>query len=201
MIKIAVVKAALGATRGALATMNVGQLRSAKRYPNTAKAVERLTKDAQKVMQRAVSGRFVHWTGGAFKINRITGGLYRSIGQGLRYPYMGHPLRGAVVVDDPKWAWIRDGVKAYDMKPGLLRSPRAKVSSKGFRYVVVPIKVNPENPWSEVVFRVVTSRSQGWIYPGSLPRRLDLYTQEKMRPKVKRLLSAALRADMQGGAR
>lgn len=34
---------------------------------------------------------------------------------------------------------VESGVESFDMKPGLLNSPKAKISKKGFRYIRIPI--------------------------------------------------------------
>jgi hypothetical protein len=185
-----------GATGLMASPGRLAKLKSAKSYPATAAAVQALTKQAQGVMLKAVQGKYVHWAGGAFKVNRITGALHGAILGGLRYPYQGNPLRGAIEVKHPHYVWIRDGVRPFDMKPGLLSGPRARVSASGIRYAVVPIKVDPNKRNGPVVWRVVTERSKGWIHPGTLPRRLDLYTQDVMRKTVARTLAAAMRKDL-----
>lgn len=173
-------------------------MRKAENYPHTAKAVRDLTKEAQRVMLRAVQGKKVHWTGGEFTINRIEGRLHGSILGGLRYPYQGNPLRGAIEIKIAFYKYIRDGVKPYDMKPGLLASPKAKLSKKGIRYVVVPMREHPHR-WARRVFRIVTSRSKGWIHPGTAPKPLGKYATEVLREKAARQLREALKRDL--GAR
>lgn len=174
----------------------LAKLKSAKSYPATAAAVQALTRQAQGVMLKAVQGRFVHWAGGAFKVNRITGALHGSILGGLRYPYLGNPLRGALEIQHPHYLRIRDGVRPYDMKPGLLSGPRARVSLSGRRYAIVPIRLDPSKKSGPVTWRAVSDRSRGWIHPGTLPRRLDRYTQDTMRAEVTRRLAEALRKDL-----
>lgn len=171
-------------------------MRSASRYEHTAEAVASLTREAQRVMLKAVQGKPVSWSGGTMVINRISGKLAGSILGGYRYPFRGNALSGAIEVKMRHYQAIKWGVKPYDMKPKLLASPKARISAKGIRYLVVPIPVDPLNPWGARVFRIVTERSMGWIHPGTAPRRLDLYTAEKMRPKAARRLREALKADM-----
>jgi hypothetical protein len=57
---------------------------------------------------------------------------------------------------------IEAGIDPFDMKPGLLRSSKAKIAKDGSKYLVVPIKSNPYS------FRVVSSKSKpgSWIHPG-----------------------------------
>lgn len=38
--------------------------------------------------------------------------------------------------------WIEEGYAAYDMLPGLLKGPKAKVNAKGQKYTVIPFKHN-----------------------------------------------------------
>lgn len=179
---------------------HLSKLKSADGYTRTAQAVRKLTKEAQSVMLRAVQGKRVSWTGGQFTINRIEGRLAGSILGGLRYPLNGDPLQGGIVVKIKHYKYIRDGVRPYDMKPGLLASPRARTSKNGVRYLVVPIRTSP-NRFAERVFRIVTSKSKGWIHPGTPPRRLDLYTKETMRARCARVLREAIAADLKGGKR
>lgn len=54
-----------------------------------------------------------------------------------------------VEIDRDDWLAnaLENGVSSFDMKPGLLKSPKAKRSSKGFRYIRVPIgKEKDRNP-------------------------------------------------------
>jgi len=36
--------------------------------------------------------------------------------------------------------FVENGIKSFDMKPGLLNSPKAKTSKKGIRYMIVPFQ-------------------------------------------------------------
>jgi hypothetical protein len=173
----------------------LSQLRNADAYPHTAKAVERLTRESQKVMLRAVQGNRVSWSGGQFVIHRITGGLHGSILGGLRYPFQGSKLKGGIEIKIKYYKFLRDGIKPYDMKPGLLNSPKAKISRRGIKYLIVAIPTS-KHRFAARVFRIVTSRSKGWIHPGIAPMRLDKYTNEKMRDKASRVLREALKKDM-----
>jgi hypothetical protein len=199
---MAVIEIRLVAFKGATGLMGsasrLAKLSSAKNFPHTAKAVEALTKESRSAMLKAVQGKYVHWSGGTFKVNRITGALHGAILGGVRYPYGGNPLRGALVVEHPHYKFIRDGVKPYDMKPGILAGKLGKTSKAGVRYAVVPIKVDPNKRYGPVVWRVLTQYSKGWVHPGTLPRRLDLYTQEKMRDRARQVLKEAMLKDLGG---
>jgi hypothetical protein len=47
-----------------------------------------------------------------------------------------------VIALDPKANWIEDGRPAYDMLPGLLNGPKAKVGKDGKKYNIIPFKQN-----------------------------------------------------------
>lgn len=48
-----------------------------------------------------------------------------------------------VIVLDSKVRWIDDGLPKYDMKPGLLASPKAKTAKDGSRYMTIPFNHGP----------------------------------------------------------
>lgn len=50
------------------------------------------------------------------------------------------------------------GKDSYSLVPGLTSSPKAKVSSKGNKYLRVPIEKD--------TIRTVTDKSKGWVHPG-----------------------------------
>lgn len=50
------------------------------------------------------------------------------------------------------------GKESYSLVPGLTSSPKAKTSSKGTKYLSVPVE--------ESTFRTVSSTSTGWKHPG-----------------------------------
>lgn len=45
-----------------------------------------------------------------------------------------------VIALDVKADWINDGLKPFDMKPGMLKSRKAKTAADGSRYLVVPFE-------------------------------------------------------------
>jgi hypothetical protein len=166
------------------------------RFPATEQAIAQSVTEAQRVMASAVTGRRVSWSGGSFTIASRTGGLAAAIQAGGRYPLGGNRLAGGIAIQCRYYQSIRDGIKPYDMKPGLLRSAKAKTSRKGIRYVIVPLPASSKQPWAARVFRIVTSQSKGWIHPGTLPRRLDLYTAEQMRGRTLAALRKAIAKDL-----
>ena len=60
-----------------------------------------------------------------------------------------------------------EGFEPFNLKPGLLHGPHAKVSEKGVPYNIVPIKASPE-AGGKTEFRIVTGNSpaSSWIHPG-----------------------------------
>lgn len=176
-------------------------------FPKTAEEVKAMTKEAQSIFLRAIQGKPMSWSGGTFTIFRVTGRLHGAVLGGLRYPYRGNPLSGALELSLPYWPCIKYGVRVHDMKPYLLNSPKAKIGKDGKRYVVVPIPIDPTQRFSARIFRVVKEGSTGWIYGGSKsrtepyrglkPRRVDLYVQEKLEQSgMKHRLIRALRMDI-----
>jgi hypothetical protein len=185
--------------------------RTTKHFPNTARAVERLTKEGQRLFLRAIQGKPVSWSGGTFTIYRVSGRFHGQILGGYRYPYNGNPLRGAIVINQPfPWNSIRTGVRVHDMKPNILRSARAKIGADGRRYVIVPITIpnaGDPNPRLAVrAWRICKEGSRGWIYGGSAhrihpyrglsPRRVDLYVAETLRRRAQQQIRAALTRDL-----
>jgi hypothetical protein len=115
----------------ALDGVTVALLRFAKgAFPYTAKAVEDATIHARDTW-RTVANQ---------TLRTSTGTYIRYIVDGKVYPYENDPLRGAVVTRDPKAAFVEHGYGPFDMKPGLLRSDKAKVSKEGHRYMTVPLR-------------------------------------------------------------
>lgn len=176
------------------------RLRQCESWQHTAAAVATLSRDGQREVLRALSGATVSWSGGTFKVNRLTGGLYRAAQQGLVYPVGGDRLHGRVLVSHPHFAQVRDGVRRFDMKPGLLRSDKARLAyskrhGRLLRFLTVPVQDGPGGP---LAFRRVTSESKGWIHPGTLPRRVDRFAAEAMRDRVRVQLRAALARDTGG---
>ncbi len=74
---------------------------------------------------------------------------------------------------------LEDGVDTFDMKPGLLGSPKAKISKAGDRYMNIPVfKAAFKNPYLTAAkvspFRTVSDKSKpdSWIHPGLMSRNL-----------------------------
>lgn len=79
---------------------------------------------------------------------------------------------------------MEEGNESFDMKPGLLNSPKAKVSKNGQRYIAVPLPKYKNNRYNwrdrksgrfqktktegPVEFRIVSDKSDpsSWIHPG-----------------------------------
>jgi hypothetical protein len=61
--------------------------------------------------------------------------------ESLDYPFNGDPFWGRVIVTNPAHAErVEVGYPPYDMKPGLLASPKAHTGAHGQRYITVPFR-------------------------------------------------------------
>src|SRR5690606_23636498 len=106
--------------------------------PYTRDAVRSATVDlVQRTWIEYASGVQVTFSGGTFSIQSVTGEYMRSIQDGLRFP---EDLTGEVFTTSPHASIIEDGIKAYDMKPGLLNSPKAKTNADGKKWITVPYR-------------------------------------------------------------
>jgi hypothetical protein len=115
----------------ALDGVTVALLRFAKgAFPYTAKAVEDATIHARDTW-RTVANQ---------TLRTSTGTYIRYIVDGKVYPYENDPLRGAVVTRDPKAGFLEHGYGAFDIKPGVLSSPKAKTTKDGRQYMRIPLK-------------------------------------------------------------
>jgi hypothetical protein len=111
--------------------------------PNTAKAVEESTRIVQQIWQAYALGARVSYSGGTFVVNAGNGDYARSIQR--QFPYRTR-TSGLVFADSLEAERVEDGYGPFDMKPGLLRSPKAKnyVDRKGVskRYITIPFRHN-----------------------------------------------------------
>lgn len=89
-------------------------------------AVEAGTQAIQAEWMQYISGSTVTYSGGEFRINRVTGQYANAVMSGLRYPMEGNFLKGCVEVNLDYPQILEAGFGPYDQKPGLLRSPKAK---------------------------------------------------------------------------
>lgn len=83
------------------------------------------------------SGTTVSYSGGTFTIHVVSGDYVRSIQEGLK---MLEDLTGEIVSTSSHGRSIEEGIKPYDMKIGLLSSPKAKTSKQGGKYLTVPFR-------------------------------------------------------------
>lgn len=90
----------------------------------------------------------------------------------------------SVVLSETEWivARIENGFPSFDMKPGMLKGPKSKVSKNGIRYNIIPIKKD-----GILTFRIVTDKSpaNSWIHPGMTGRPLiaeviEMYKKERL---------------------
>jgi hypothetical protein len=106
--------------------------------PYTKEAVRSATVDVvQRTWIQYASGATVTYSGGTFRINVVTGEYIRSIENGLRFP---EDLTGEIISTSPHGNTIEDGIKPFDMKPGLLASPKAKPMKDGGKFITVPFR-------------------------------------------------------------
>lgn len=106
--------------------------------PYTSEAVHAALVDVvQRTWIMYASGTTVTYSGGTFTVNVVTGDYVRSIQEGLK---MLDSLTGEIMATSTHGESIEEGIKPFDMKPGLLASPKAKVSKNGSKYVTVPFR-------------------------------------------------------------
>ncbi len=92
----------------------------------TREAVEAGAQAIQAEWMRYISGVTVAYSGGEFRINRVTGQYASAVMGGLRYPMDGNLLKGGVEVNLDYAQKLERGWGPFDQKPGLLNSPKAK---------------------------------------------------------------------------
>jgi hypothetical protein len=107
--------------------------------PNTAKAVEQSTLVIQQIWQSYAFGARVTYSGGTFVVQARNGDYARSIQR--QFPYRGK-TSGIVFSDSEEAELIEKGYGPYDMKPGLLKSEKARVTKDGKRYINIPFRHN-----------------------------------------------------------
>lgn len=76
---------------------------------------------------------------------------------------------------------LERGISRFDMKPGLLAGPKARLSKSGARYNVIPIQIGTLGDMPN--FRVVSDKSpkRSWIHPGLEPRNFVKTAVESLR--------------------
>ncbi len=92
----------------------------------THEAVEAGAQAIQAEWSKYVSGSTVTYSGGSFVIKRVSGQYANAVMGGLRYPMDGNILKGGVVVDLDYAEKLERGFDPFDVKPGLLASPKVK---------------------------------------------------------------------------
>lgn len=106
--------------------------------PYTKDAVRAATVDLiQRTWIQYAQGALVHYSGGTFRVNSVTGAYVRSIQDGVRFP---EDLTGEVFTTSPHGALIEKGIQPFDQKEGLLNSPKAKRGKDGKRFITVPYR-------------------------------------------------------------
>lgn len=106
--------------------------------PHTKNAVKSATVDlVQRTWIEYASGVTVSYSGGTFRVKSVSGEYVRSIQEGIRFL---DDFTGEVFTTSPVASIIEDGQSPYDMKPGLLASPKAKINKDGKRWITVPFR-------------------------------------------------------------
>lgn len=113
-------------------------------------AVKAGTQAMQETWMKYISGVSVTYSGGEFTIRRVSGQYASAVQNGLRYPYEGDILKGAVTVDLDYADKLERGFGEFDIKVGLLASPKAKTSvdpktGKVSRYIDIPFRHNTDD--------------------------------------------------------
>jgi hypothetical protein len=80
----------------------------------------------QATWMQYVSGATVSYSKGDFTINSVSGQYRSAVMGGLKYPMDGDVLSGGVIVNLDYAEKLEKGFDPYDIKPGMLRSPKAK---------------------------------------------------------------------------
>lgn len=111
-------------------------------FPRTIQAVNRSALDVWRLYAQNVGsamGVNLRYNGREFVIHRQTGTYAGAIT--MEPNYAGNPLMALVQPKGvPYAAPIETGYDAFDMKPFLYASPKAKTSKRGYRYMIVPIR-------------------------------------------------------------
>lgn len=176
--------------------------KNGQKLPNLTKAVEQSTMVVQQIWQAYAMGTTVSYSGGTFTIHSTTGEYARSIQR--QVPYRGK-LSGLVYSTSKVAELIEKGFGPFDMKDGLLKSPKARVSKtlgkdgKPSRYITIPFRHNvpgagatgasmPQNIYnqaSKMDFSSITGRDPWGNFTYSWGGRLAATPQgQKTKPKV-----------------
>ncbi len=92
---------------------------------------------------------------------------------------------------------VENGLPSFDMKPGFLASPKAKVSKKGKKYLRIPLKSFTRKGRIARGTNIRTaselSPPESWIHPGIEPRNLASEVVKYSRNVFKELVRRELR--------
>ncbi|MCK4547711.1 MAG: hypothetical protein KAW17_09755 [Candidatus Eisenbacteria sp.] len=82
-------------------------------------------------------GRTVTYSGGSFIIHRVTGTYHGGIS--TEWPFEGMTLAAWVGPKQVDYApFLERGIDAFDLTEAILKSPKAKLSKSGHKYMVIP---------------------------------------------------------------
>lgn len=123
-------------------------------------------------------------------INLKTGGLARKIDYDIL-----SPTEAEFSFDSSYAGYLDDGFDGFDMIPGILKSPKAKVSKDGFKYARIPIegqvRTVSEKPWTQRKRSSTGQFTKGskWQHPGVKGYQFSKILQDSVVKKVEHELS------------
>lgn len=97
---------------------------------NTREAVKAGAELIQATWMQYISGATVAYSKGDFTINSVSGTYRSAVMNGLKYPMAGDILRGGVNIKLDYAERLEKGFDPYDMKTGMLNSPKVKMTVK-----------------------------------------------------------------------
>lgn len=135
----------------------------------TIEAIQVGSQAIQSEWLKYVSGVTVTYSGGDFRINRVSGQYASAVMEGLRYPIDGNPLKGGVEVNLDYADKMERGFEEFDIKIGLLASSKAKWTKgkDSHPYIDVPFRHSADDvPASIMAVAKAGGRALGTIRLG-----------------------------------
>jgi hypothetical protein len=148
------------------------------------KVVEKWAKAAQAQAVRNVSGVQVTFAGGTFVVNRVTGKLAQSIQILPKQTPLTRIVKAGAEYADA----IENGIRSFDMKPGLMGKTipiRVAAGTPGAKNITLKNFAGGVSTNGWVIFRTVGPNSTGWIYPGKAPRPFMAAAAESIADKFR----------------
>lgn len=130
-----------------------------------------------------VSGVSVSYSGGSFTINRVSGNYASAVMSGAHYPDGGNVLKGSVNVDLDYAERLEKGFESFDMKDGMLSSPKVKINKDGGKYIDVPFRHDTSGIPSSIMSEAQSGRSLGIIRLGQGLGKAQAGIRSKITPQ------------------